>query len=85
MRAYWRPVQPIFDTRSLLEVVDCVQVAYGMISRQTIAALAQRGLLYILGVREQADRLVRDVVPSAPPEMRKVELKGSVGLAGGTG
>ena len=33
-----------------------------MISAETIAALEQRGLLYILGVRERTDKLVRDVV-----------------------
>src|SRR5689334_15389765 len=34
----------------------------GMISTETIAALEARGLLYILGVRERTDKLVRDVV-----------------------
>ena len=33
-----------------------------MISAETIAALEARGLLYILGVRERTDKLVRDVV-----------------------
>ena len=33
-----------------------------MISAETIAALEERGLLYILGVRERTDKLVRHVV-----------------------
>jgi hypothetical protein len=33
-----------------------------MISAETIAALQARGLLYILGVRERTDKLVRDLV-----------------------
>ena len=40
----------------------CVVADRGMISAETIAALEERGLLYILGVRERTDKLVRDVV-----------------------
>lgn len=34
----------------------------GMVSAETIAALEQRGLLYILGVHECTDKLVREIV-----------------------
>jgi len=40
----------------------CIVADRGMISAETIAALEARGLLYILGVRERTDKLVRDVV-----------------------
>jgi len=61
------------DVTSLVPVIDrlrrrfaigrvCVVADRGMISAETIAALEQRGLLYILGVRERTDKLVRDVV-----------------------
>jgi hypothetical protein len=40
----------------------CVVADRGMISAATIAALEQRGLEYILGVRERTDSLVRSVV-----------------------
>jgi Transposase DDE domain len=40
----------------------CIVADRGMISVETIAALEARGLLYILGVRERTDNLVRDVV-----------------------
>jgi transposase len=42
----------------------CIVADRGMISTETIAALQARGLLYILGVRERTDKLVRDVVLS---------------------
>src|SRR5579864_866128 len=61
------------DVTSLVPVIDrlrqrfaigrvCVVADRGMISAETIAALEARGLLYILGVRERTDKLVRDVV-----------------------
>jgi hypothetical protein len=61
------------DVTSLVPVIDrlrrrfaigrvCVVADRGMISRGTIAALEARGLLYLLGVRERSDKLVRDVV-----------------------
>jgi hypothetical protein len=61
------------DVTSLVPVIDrlrrrfaigrvCVVADRGIISAETIAALEQRGLLYILGVRERTDKLVRDVV-----------------------
>src|SRR6202162_5336047 len=59
------------DTGSLIPVVDrlrkrfsvrrvCVVADRGMISAETIAEA--RGLLYILGVRERTDKLVRELV-----------------------
>jgi hypothetical protein len=50
----------------------------GMISAETIAALEARGLLYILGVRERSDKLVRDVVlnDAAPFVPLVVEKRG---------
>ncbi|MFZ0653938.1 MAG: IS1634 family transposase [Pseudolabrys sp.] len=61
------------DVTSLVPVIDrlrrrfaigrvCVVADRGMISAETIAALEERGLLYILGVRERTDKLVRHVV-----------------------
>ncbi len=61
------------DVRSLLPVVDrlqrrfsigriCIVADRGMISAETIAGVEARGLLYILGVRERSDKLVREVV-----------------------
>jgi hypothetical protein len=63
------------DVTSLVPVIDrlrrrfaigriCIVADRGMISAETIAALEERGLLYILGVRERSDKLVRDVVLS---------------------
>ena len=67
------------DVGSLVPVVDrlrkrfsiqriCVVADRGMISAETIAELEARGLLYILGVRERSDKLVRELVldDSAP-------------------
>ena len=61
------------DVSVLIPVVDrlrarfaigriCVVADRGMISTETIAALEQRGLEYVLGVRERTDKRVRDVV-----------------------
>jgi transposase len=61
------------DVAVLLPIVDrlrtrfaigrvCVVADRGMISGPTIAALEERGLEYVLGVRERTDRLVRQVV-----------------------
>ncbi len=44
----------------------CVVADRGMISQETIAEIEARGLLYILGVRERTDRLVRDLVLDDP-------------------
>ena len=48
----------------------CVVADRGLISAETLAELEDRRLLYILGVRERSDKLVRqssNVVPSRPP------------------
>jgi Transposase DDE domain len=61
------------DVTLLLPVVDrlrerfavgrvCVVADRGMISKASIAAIAERGLEYILGTRERADGLVRELV-----------------------
>jgi hypothetical protein len=61
------------DVTSLVPVIErlrrrfsigrvCIVADRGMISAATIATLEARGLLYILGVRERTDKLVRDVV-----------------------
>ena len=61
------------DVTSLLPVIDrlrkrfaigrvCIVADRGMISAETIAALEARSLLYILGVRERSNKLVREVV-----------------------
>ena len=42
----------------------CVVADRGMISRDTIAALEERDLEYVLGARERSDKTVRDVVLS---------------------
>jgi hypothetical protein len=44
----------------------CVIADRGMISAETLAAIEARGLLYILGVRERTDKLVRDLVLADP-------------------
>ena len=65
------------DVVSLVPVVDrlrkrfsiqrvCVVADRGMMSAETIAELEARGLLYILGVRERSDKLVRERVLDDP-------------------
>jgi hypothetical protein len=65
------------DAGSLIPVVErlrrrfsiervCVVADRGMISAETIAELETRGLLYILGVRERTDKLVRELVLDDP-------------------
>lgn len=44
----------------------CVVADRGMISAETIAELEARGLLYVLGVRERSDKLVRELVLDDP-------------------
>ena len=59
---------PVIDrlrNRFAIERV-CVVADRGMISAATIAALEQRGLDYILGVRERATKEVREVVMADP-------------------
>src|SRR5262249_2897636 len=61
------------DVSSLIPVIDrlrrrfdiarvCVVADRGMISAETLAELEARKLLYILGVRERTDKLVRELV-----------------------
>src|SRR5450432_3781651 len=65
------------DVTSLVPVVErlrrrfsigrvCIVADRGMISAETIAELEARGLLYILGVRERTDKLVRELVLDDP-------------------
>ena len=65
------------DVGSLIPVIDrlrrrfainrvCVVADRGMISAETIAELEARKLLYLLGVRERTDKLVRDLVLADP-------------------
>src|SRR6202142_1084949 len=65
------------DVTSLIPAIDrlqrrfrinrvCVVADRGMISTETIAELEARGLLYVLGVRERNDKLVRELVLDDP-------------------
>lgn len=65
------------DVTTLIPVVDrlrqrfaigrvCVVADRGMISTETIAALEERGLEYILGARERTSKEVREVVLADP-------------------
>jgi hypothetical protein len=65
------------DVTTLIPVIDrlrrrfditrvCVVADRGMISAETIAELEARRLLYILGVRERTDKLVRELVLDDP-------------------
>jgi hypothetical protein len=65
------------DVGSLIPVIDrlrkrfcvnrvCVVADRGMISAETIAELEARDMLYILGVRERTDKLVRELVLDDP-------------------
>ena len=75
------------DVTTLIPVIDrlrrrfaiarvCVVADRGMISAETLAELEARRLLYILGVRERSDKLVRELVlddgaPFMPLTMKK--------------
>ena len=77
----------VADVTTLIPVIDrlrrrfaigriCVVADRGMISAETMAELEARRLLYILGVRERTDKLVRSLVledpgPFVPLVMRK--------------
>jgi hypothetical protein len=63
----------VADVSTLMPVVDrlrrrfavgriCVVADRGMISTETVAALEERKLLYLLGTRERTDKVVREVV-----------------------
>jgi len=65
------------DVTTLIPVIDrlgrrfaitrvCVIADRGLISAETLAELETRRLLYILGVRERSDRLVRELVLDDP-------------------
>jgi hypothetical protein len=65
------------DVTTLIPVIDrlrqrfaigriCVVADRGMISAETVAALEERALLYLLGTRERSDKVVRDVVLADP-------------------
>jgi len=65
------------DVTTLIPVIDrlrkrfaitrvCVVADRGMISAETMAELEPRGLLYILGVRERTDKIVRELVLDDP-------------------
>jgi Transposase DDE domain len=65
------------DVSTLIPVIDrlrqrfdiarvCVVADRGMISAETVAELEARRLLYILGVRERSDKLVRELVLANP-------------------
>ena len=67
----------VADVTTLIPVIDrlrrrfaigriCVVADRGMISTETVAALEERKLLYLLGTRERTDKVVRDVVLADP-------------------
>ena len=49
----------------------CVVADRGMISADTVVALEERGLEYILGVRERSDKLVRELVPRVRAQLKE--------------
>jgi hypothetical protein len=63
----------VADVSTLIPVIDrlrqrfaigriCVVADRGMLSTETVAALEERKLLYLLGTRERTDKVVREVV-----------------------
>lgn len=62
------PLVPVIDRLRARFGIDrvCVVADRGMISAATIAALEQRGLEYILGVRERSSKEVREIVMADP-------------------
>jgi Transposase DDE domain len=74
------------DVTTLIPVIDrlrrrfditrvCVVADRGMISAETIAELEARRLLYILGVRERTDKLVRELVLDDPAPFVPLAMK----------
>src|SRR5262245_63533077 len=74
------------DVTTLIPVIDrlrarfdiarvCVVADRGMISTETLADLEARKLLYILGVRERTDKLVRDLVLNDPAPFVPLVMK----------
>src|SRR5438552_5303432 len=73
------------DVTTLIPIIDrlnrrfaiarvCVVADRGMISAETMAELEARRLLYILGVRERSDKLVRDLVLDDPAPFAPLTL-----------
>jgi hypothetical protein len=76
------------DVTTLIPVIDrlrrrfaiaraCVVADRGLISAETLAALEARRLLYILGVRERSDELVRELVLDDPAPFVPLVLRAS--------
>src|SRR5215467_8888399 len=74
------------DVTTLIPVIDrlrrrfaiarvCVVADRGMISAETVAELEARRLLYILGVRERTDKLVRELVLDDPAPFVPLVMK----------
>jgi Transposase DDE domain len=74
------------DVTTVIPVIDrlrrrfditrvCVVADRGMISAETIAELEARRLLYILGVRERTDKLVRELVLDDPAPFVPLVMK----------
>src|ERR1700747_28094 len=74
------------DVSTLIPVIDrlrrrfaiarvCVVADRGMISAETVAELEARRLLYILGVRERSDKLVRELVLDDPAPFVPLVMK----------
>jgi Transposase DDE domain len=74
------------DVTTLIPVIDrlrrrfdiarvCVVADRGMISAETMAELEARRLLYILGVRERSDKLVRQLVLDDPAPFVPLAMK----------
>jgi hypothetical protein len=68
----------VADVTTLVPVIDrlrerfaigriCVVADRGMISTETVAALEERKLLYLLGTRERTDKVVREVLADSAP------------------
>src|SRR5256886_15166718 len=74
------------DVTTLIPVIDrlrrrfaivqvCAVADRGMISTETVAELEARRLLYILGVRERSDKLVRELVLDDPAPFVPLVMK----------
>jgi hypothetical protein len=74
------------DVTTLIPVIDrlrrrfdiarvCVVADRGMISAESVAELEARRLLYILGVRERSDKLVRELVLNDPAPLVPLLMK----------
>src|ERR1700752_571458 len=74
------------DVTTLIPVIDrlrrrfdiarvCVVADRGMISAEAMAELEARRLLYILGVRERSDKLVRELVLDDPAPFVPLVMK----------